>query len=116
MGVPPHMEVEFLSVDDAAARLPQFRSEGRRGILLTGDIATMARLAERDGALTMVNLGGIHHRVGRTQRLRYVFLTADEERELRALAARGVAITAQDVPGARPVPLQELLGSSENFE
>jgi mannose/fructose/N-acetylgalactosamine-specific phosphotransferase system component IIB len=116
MGVPPHMEVQFLSVDDAAARLPQFRADSRRGILLTGDIATMTRLAERDGALTMVNLGGIHHRVGRTQRLRYVFLTADEERELRALAARGVAISAQDVPGARPVPLQELLGSSENFE
>jgi hypothetical protein len=28
------------------------------------------------------------------------------------MAARGVAVSAQDVPGARPVPLDELLASS----
>jgi mannose/fructose/N-acetylgalactosamine-specific phosphotransferase system component IIB len=56
-----------------------------------------------------VNLGGIHHKTGRTQRLQYVFLTPDEESALRALAARGVTISAQDVPGGKPVPLEELL-------
>ena len=34
----------------------------------------------------------IHHRAGRTQRLRYVFLTPDEEAALRALADRGVMV------------------------
>ena len=116
MGVPPEMEVVFASVEQATERHAEWVGDARPGILLTGDIDTMQRLADGVPALRTVNLGGIHHRVGRTQRLRYVFLTADEERELRALAARGVAITAQDVPGARPVPLQELLGSSENFE
>ena len=61
------------------------------------------------GRVRTVNLGGIHHRAGRVQRLRYVFLSPDEERALRALEQTGIAVTAQDVPGARPVPLHDVL-------
>jgi mannose/fructose/N-acetylgalactosamine-specific phosphotransferase system component IIB len=38
-----------------------------------------------------------------------VFLTPDEEQHLRALASRGVVVTAQDVPAAAPLSLDELL-------
>ena len=62
-----------------------------------------------DGGIPNVNLGGIHHRAGRTQRLRYVFLNNDEEAALRDIATQGVSISAQDVPGARPIPLDDLL-------
>jgi mannose/fructose/N-acetylgalactosamine-specific phosphotransferase system component IIB len=41
--------------------------------------------------------------------LRYVFLAPDEEDQLRALAHRGIIVTAQDVPNASPVELAELL-------
>jgi PTS system mannose-specific IIB component/fructoselysine and glucoselysine-specific PTS system IIB component len=61
-----------------------------------------------------VNLGGIHHRAGRMQRLRYVFLTPGEEAELRKLAEHGIEVTAQDVPAARPVPLDEVLATEGN--
>jgi PTS system mannose-specific IIB component/fructoselysine and glucoselysine-specific PTS system IIB component len=108
MGVPPEMEVHFLSVDDALAELPRYEKDPRHGILLTGDIETMRRLADA-GGISHVNLGGIHHRAGRTQRLRYVFLSTDEESALRDLATRGVNVSAQDVPGARPIPLDDLL-------
>jgi PTS system mannose-specific IIB component/fructoselysine and glucoselysine-specific PTS system IIB component len=56
-----------------------------------------------------VNLGGIHHKPGRAQKLRYVFLTRDEESALRRLAAKGVEVSAQDVPAARPIPLDDVL-------
>jgi mannose/fructose/N-acetylgalactosamine-specific phosphotransferase system component IIB len=108
MGVPPEMEVHFLSVEDALAQLPSYQADPRHGILLTGDIDTMRRLVA-GGGVTSVNLGGIHHRAGRTQRMRYVFLSNDEENALRELATRGVAVSAQDVPGARPIPLDDLL-------
>jgi PTS system mannose-specific IIB component/fructoselysine and glucoselysine-specific PTS system IIB component len=71
----------------------------------------MARLAAASGLVKQVNLGGIHHRAGRVQRLRYVFLTRQEEDALRALAARGVTVTAQDVPAARPHPLDDVLAA-----
>lgn len=108
MGVPPEMEVHFLNVRDALAQLPQYQEDPRHGILLTGDIETMRRLVD-GGNITSVNLGGIHHRAGRTQRLRYVFLSGEEENALRDLATRGVTVSAQDVPGARPIPLDDLL-------
>ena len=108
MGAPPEMDVYFLNVSAAIDELPRYRADSRHGILLTGDIGTMRRLVE-DAGISAINLGGIHHRAGRTQRLRYVFLNEDEETALRELAARGVAITAQDVPGARPIPLDDIL-------
>jgi PTS system mannose-specific IIB component/fructoselysine and glucoselysine-specific PTS system IIB component len=112
MGVPPEMEVIFASVDDAARALPEYEADERRGIVLTGDIASMRRLIETNGQIRRVNLGGIHHRGGRVQRLRYVFLSPEEEAELRAMAARGIEITAQDVPSARPVALASVLDGS----
>lgn len=108
MGVPPEMTVYFADVAAAALQHANWSNDPRPGIVLTADIDTMSRLAER-APVAEVNLGGIHHRAGRIQRLRYVFLTPEEERALRALAARGVTISAQDVPGGKAVPLEELL-------
>lgn len=108
MGVPPEMTLYFADVDAAATEHARWESDARAGIVLTADIDTMARLAERV-TVAEVNLGGIHHKPGRTQRLRYVFLSPDEEAALRALSDRGVAITAKDVPSGRQVELGELL-------
>lgn len=109
MGVPPEVDVVFESVEGAAARIDEFANDPRPGILLTGDVDSMARLARLCGRVRSVNLGGIHHRAGRVQRLRYVFLAPDEEGALRALEQTGILVTAQDVPGARPVPLSDVL-------
>lgn len=109
MGVPPEMRVEFVSVEQAVARYAEFSADPKPGMLLTGDIETMVRLCEALPALRRVNLGGIHHRAGRSQRLRFVFLTQAEEEALRGLAAKGVEVSAQDVPAARAVPLDTIL-------
>jgi mannose/fructose/N-acetylgalactosamine-specific phosphotransferase system component IIB len=110
MGVPPEMEVFFHTVADAIGRLDSYRRERRRGILLTGDVRSMACLVAA-GGIPAVNIGGVHHRPGRVQRLRYVFLNDDEERQLREIAARGVEVAAQDVPAAWPMPLEHVLES-----
>jgi mannose/fructose/N-acetylgalactosamine-specific phosphotransferase system component IIB len=110
MGVPPEMEVYFHSVAEATTDLETYRRDRRRGMLLTGDVRSMACLVAA-GAVPSVNVGGIHHRPGRVQRLRYVFLNEDEERQLREIASRGVEVAAQDVPATWPVPLDQLLQS-----
>jgi mannose/fructose/N-acetylgalactosamine-specific phosphotransferase system component IIB len=115
MGTPPEMEVHFHSVDDAAAALPKYQADERPGILLTGDVASMLRLVKQAG-IREVNIGGIHHRADRKQRLRYVFLSPDEEQLLRDIAAAGATVTAQDVPATHPVPLDELLKSEASVQ
>jgi PTS system mannose-specific IIB component/fructoselysine and glucoselysine-specific PTS system IIB component len=114
MGVPPNLDVFFASVAEAATRLDEWNRDKRPGILLTSDIDTMARLIDSKSSIRAVNLGGIHHRAGRVERLRYLYLTGDEVRALRALERRGVEVTARDVPASRPVSLDDLLeGSGE---
>lgn len=109
MGVPPSVGVIFASIDEAAARLPEWQADTRRSIVLTGDVAGMARLAAKaNGAVKKVNVGGVHYREGRRERLRYVFLTDDEASALKQLAQGGVEVSAQDVPTGTRVGVAEL--------
>jgi mannose/fructose/N-acetylgalactosamine-specific phosphotransferase system component IIB len=107
MGVPPHIEVIFASVEHAAQQLATWEGDSRVGILLVGDIDTAMALTARAPQVRRFNVGGVHHRTGRRERLRFVYLTDDEAAKLRQLAARGVEVTAQDVPTARAVPVGE---------
>lgn len=117
MGTPPEMDVYFHSVEDAARKLPTYLEDSRPGILLTGDIGSMLRLVRQSaGAIREVNVGGIHHRPDRKQRLRYVFLSSAEEQLLRELAETGANVTAQDVPATHPVELNDLLASEAGVQ
>ncbi len=108
MGVPASIEVLFVSLAEAERRLTEWEQDDRAGILLAGDIDIMAALAGT-GQIQKVNIGGVHHRAGRTERLRYVYLTDEEAEKLRRLAANGILVTAQDVPTTRAVPIGEFL-------
>jgi mannose/fructose/N-acetylgalactosamine-specific phosphotransferase system component IIB len=113
MGVPPELDVFFASVAEASRKLDQWNRDKRPGILLTADIDTMARLAGATHAtIRAVNLGGIHHRADRVERLRYLYLTGGELRALQELERHGVEVTARDVPASRPIPLSALLEAS----
>ncbi|HET7791599.1 MAG TPA: PTS sugar transporter subunit IIB [Gemmatimonadales bacterium] len=108
MGVPPGLDVEFASVAEARQGLERWEHDPRVGILLTGDVATIAALVH-GGHVPRINLGGVHARDGRRERLRFIYLSDDEAETLRRLARSGVQVTAQDVPTARAVPLEEFL-------
>jgi PTS system mannose-specific IIB component/fructoselysine and glucoselysine-specific PTS system IIB component len=111
MGVPPSVTVEFADVAEAAERLDAWQAAPRRGIVLTGDVGTMARLAAlAAGKIGRVNVGGLHYREGRRERLRYVFLTDEEAGILKQLQQDGVEVSAQDVPTGPRVSLADLLG------
>lgn len=108
LGAPADLALEFIPVAAAAARRAGWESDPRPGIVLLGDITTATALAAAGVRFPHLNLGGVHHRPGRAERLPYVFLTDDEIVALRSLAEAGVEVTAQDVPATRPVPLVEL--------
>lgn len=115
MGTPPEMDVYFHSVAEVPRVLEGYRTDQRAGILLTGNVQSMLRLV-RDAGVREVNIGGLHHRADRKPRLRYVFLSAEEEKLLRDMAAQGAVVTAQDVPATHPVELSELLESEASVQ
>lgn len=110
LGVPPEMEASFASVADARPQLAEWRTGGRRVIVLVRDVRTAARLAE-GGLLNgdEVNLGGIHHAEGRERVLPYLHLSDGDRDTLRQIAADGALVSARDLPAGRRVPLEELL-------
>jgi mannose/fructose/N-acetylgalactosamine-specific phosphotransferase system component IIB len=110
LGVPPGMEVYFTSTTEAAREIARYTSDRRHGMVLTGTVETMLELARTAvRPITAVNVGGIHHREDRAQKLRYVFLNRAEEQGLRDMAELGVVVTAQDVPSAASHSLADLL-------
>jgi mannose/fructose/N-acetylgalactosamine-specific phosphotransferase system component IIB len=109
MAVPPGIELRSATVAEAAAHLAEWQAGPIRTMLLTGDVDTMAALHRADPAVVhRINLGGIHHRPGRRERLPYVYLTDEELRTLEALQASGADVTAQDLPTTAPVALKAL--------
>ncbi len=105
-------EVVFTTVEEARARLHEWRGDAARSILLTRDVGTMGRLAE-GGLLEgeSVNIGGVHHAPDRDELLTYVHLSDAERKDLEAIAAAGAEVAARDLPDAHRVSLSSLLGS-----
>ncbi|MEZ4412674.1 MAG: PTS sugar transporter subunit IIB [Gemmatimonadales bacterium] len=108
MAVPPELQVEFVNTAQARQRLAAWQSGPLAVLILTGSIETMARLLEDVPHPPAVNLGGIHHRDGRTERLPYLYLTDEELAQLQRLRAAGIEVSAEDVPGAGAVRLESL--------
>lgn len=111
LGLPEGATAEFSSPEAARPRMETWMSTGPPSVLLTRDIETMLEIA-KGGVLTgrAVNLGGIHHRNGRTEVLPYLFLDDGDRELLRQLANEGVEVSAQDLPGSPKVSLTALLG------
>jgi PTS system mannose-specific IIB component/fructoselysine and glucoselysine-specific PTS system IIB component len=110
LGLPDGTAVEFVTVEQAGQRIPEWQSSPLKTIVLARDLRTVHRLAE-GGYLDdiPVNLGGIHHGAGRTQVLSYIYLDDEDRRLIRELAGMGVAVTARDLPGSRKVGAESLL-------
>lgn len=112
LGTPPDIQLFVETVESATRRMPEFAARTDRGMVLTADVATMDRLSRAVPTITHVNLGGLHFRTGCAQRLAYVFLLPGDAATLRDMAARGVHVSAQDLPGAEEVSLADLLAAS----
>jgi PTS system mannose-specific IIB component/fructoselysine and glucoselysine-specific PTS system IIB component len=110
VGLPPALAADFVSVEEARSRLGEWQCSEERFIVMTRDVATMARLGA--GGLLRgaeVNVGGLHYAPGRRQVLPYVFLSPAEGAALRELAASGAEVSARDLPAARRVPLDQII-------
>jgi PTS system mannose-specific IIB component/fructoselysine and glucoselysine-specific PTS system IIB component len=109
MAVSPEMDVRFVTIAEAAVRLPEWQADGHRVLVLTGDLDTMAALySAAPTVVKHINLGGVHHRAGRRERLPYLYLSDEELRHLLALEEAGADISAQDLPTTQPVSLKGL--------
>jgi len=110
MAAPDEMALEFLSPAEAAPRIMSWSDNRERVMVLVGSIDAAADLVRRaPGGIRKLNLGGIHAGAGRQERLSYLHLSPSELETLIDMERNGLEVSAQDVPGSRPVPLRDLL-------
>ncbi len=109
MAVPDGMEILFVDPAEAAARLPAWDASQSRVMVLTGTIAAMAQLQDAaPEVIRTVNIGGLHHRADRRERLPYVYLSDPEVDALQELERAGAVVSAQNLPGSSRVPMRDL--------
>jgi mannose/fructose/N-acetylgalactosamine-specific phosphotransferase system component IIB len=114
LSVPEGQTAEFVSTAQAIERLPGWKEEEPRSVLLTRDVKTMLALAEAgvlDGS--SVNVGGIHHAPGRTRVRGYVYLNDEDRQRLQRMGELGLRVTARDLPDSVRVSLEGLLKEKE---
>jgi mannose/fructose/N-acetylgalactosamine-specific phosphotransferase system component IIB len=87
-----------LSVEEALSDGTRRTLETERALLLFPGIEEPLRLKRGGFPLEEVNVGGLHHAAGKEALLPYVYLDAHDRDQLRALAALGVRLVAQDLP------------------
>ena len=106
--VPQDKRCHILSLEDAAEFL-QKTAPGKMLMEVLRNSTTALSLYRAGVQFEQLNLGGIHHVPGSRRLLPYIFLTPQDENDLRHLMDAGVAIFCSDLPGNSRHPLEELL-------
>lgn len=99
MALPPSVGLLVLPVAGAAAALTAPQMGARSALVLVPGPAEALALVEQGLPLDRVNVGGLHHTVGKVQLGRALFLDEKDRLALRALAAKGVRLEGRALPG-----------------
>lgn len=114
LGVPEGTDVEFATVEEARKSLEAWSDSELGTVILFRSLESVVRLSTAGGLRGReVNLGGIHHKPGRTRVLSYLYLDDADRNRLRTLEDREVRVTARDLPGSTRVGLGQILARRE---
>jgi mannose/fructose/N-acetylgalactosamine-specific phosphotransferase system component IIB len=108
-GVPPHIKVSFLTIEETAAELLNNLFKNESVLLLFESVKDVHTLIQKGVRLGQINIGGLHHRSGAEELLPFVFVTKEDRHFLRELVKEGVTLLAQDVPGNNPTNINALV-------
>lgn len=99
MALPPSVGLLVLKVADAPAALADPKLGARSALVLVPGPAEALALVEKGLPVDRVNVGGLHHTVGKVQLGRALFLDEKDRLALKALKARGVRLEGRALPG-----------------
>lgn len=107
----PEAATTFFSLQGARTDFEAWCVDPARTVILTRTIRTMRLLLDGQSSNQAVNLGGLHASPERARVLDYLHLSRADREDLSEMAARGVAVSARDLPDAVDVDLETLLAT-----
>lgn len=99
MALPPAVGLLVIPVEGAAAALAAPQVAARLALVLVPGPSEALALIEKGLKIDRVNVGGLHHTVGKVQLGRALFLDEKDRLALRALAGKGVRLEGRALPG-----------------
>ncbi len=113
MAVPSGLKVSFYTVAEAAEKCRP--SEPReRSLLLFANPVDVLEFGKRGGALSTVNVGGMHYCEGKQQVSKTVCVDDGDVEAFRELKQRGVELEVRAVPGDVRESLEKYLPQLKN--
>lgn len=109
---PEAARARVMSIEAGARALQAGEFDAEPTLVLVRSTASARRLAEAGWRPGEFNVGGLHHHPGSRSILPYVYLDDSEVQDLKALAALGVTLVAQDLPGNRRIDLMAVLAET----
>ncbi len=98
MALPASVGLLVTSVAEAPAVLNDPKLSSRKALVLVPGPAEALALVENGVKLDRINVGGLHHTVGKVQLGRALFLDEKDRLALKALKAKGVRLEGRALP------------------
>ncbi|OGR65757.1 MAG: hypothetical protein A2X31_09945 [Elusimicrobia bacterium GWB2_63_22] len=103
---PDDVELKIMTVDEAAAWLPEAQSSAHKVLVLLPGLAEALALEEKGLKIPSLNIGGMHYSAGKNLSIgKAIFLNDEDCAALKALAAAGIEIEGRGVPSDTPLDL-----------
>ncbi len=107
MAVPSGLKVSFFTVDDVVKACAEDSKE--RSLLLFSNPVDVLEFAIKGGALSSVNVGGMHFSEGKNQISKTVCVNNQDVAAFKELKRRGVELEVRAVPGDLKEPFEKFL-------
>ena len=110
--IPDNLKAQVLTLSKLADILKSGQSDLSKTIIVVSTPQVIEKLLELEVTIDKINMGGIHHKEGRSKYLSYLYLAPDEVSSLTRIMNTGISIDCQDVPDAKKIPLQNLISKA----
>ena len=107
---PEGVDLKIMTVDEAAAYLPEAQASRSKVLLLLPGLAEALALSGKGIKIPSLNIGGMHYSAGKNLSIgKAIFLSEADCSALRELSSAGIAIEGRGVPSDKPLNLMEAI-------
>ncbi len=108
------LDTQVLNISDTLAFINTFEEKDRLALVLVESVGDVLQMVENGLKLKNINIGGIHYSDGKREFLPYLFLDANDIRQLKIMMAKGYEFICQDVPTGSKYNLEKILGKKND--
>ena len=109
MATPDSVELQIVSIAESKQVLQEAEKSPEKVLVLAPGPSEVRAMVEAGLRCSAVNVGGLHHAVGRVQLGKAIFINNEDAAALRAIHEHGIRLEGRAVPSEAPSDIAELI-------